>query len=72
MLKNQIKLSGVLWFARGHGKNVRVAVFAQNEKVEEAKKAGADIVGLEDLASDINPVNWTLICLLLPRIRCAL
>ena len=28
-------------------------MFAQNEKVEEAKKAGADIVGLEDLASDI-------------------
>ena len=53
MLKNQIKLSGVLLFYPRVRKNVRVAVFAQNEKVEEAKNAGADIVGCEDLASDI-------------------
>ncbi len=37
----------------GTGKNVRVAVFAQGENAEKAKKAGADIVGFEDLAETI-------------------
>src|SRR3546814_20801115 len=35
------------------GKSVRVAVFAQGEKAEAAKAAGADIVGMEDLADAI-------------------
>lgn len=37
----------------GTGKTVRVAVFAQGENAEKAKKAGADIVGFEDLAEQI-------------------
>jgi len=37
----------------GTGKSVRVAVFAQGENAETAKAAGADIVGLEDLADTI-------------------
>jgi large subunit ribosomal protein L1 len=37
----------------GNGKKVRVAVFAQGSKAEEAKQAGADIVGMEDLAEKI-------------------
>ncbi len=37
----------------GTGKNVRVAVFAVGNKAEEAKKAGADIVGMDDLAAEI-------------------
>ncbi len=37
----------------GTGKQVRVAVFAQGEKADAAREAGADIVGLEDLAQDI-------------------
>ncbi|MCX7114642.1 MAG: 50S ribosomal protein L1 [Gammaproteobacteria bacterium] len=38
---------------KGTGKTVRVAVFAQGENAEKAKKAGADIVGFEDLAEKI-------------------
>ncbi len=37
----------------GTGKTVRVAVFAQGENAEKAKAAGADIVGLEDLAETV-------------------
>jgi large subunit ribosomal protein L1 len=37
----------------GTGKTVRVAVFAQGEKADAARAAGADIVGFEDLAAEI-------------------
>ena len=41
----------------GTGKDVRVAVFAQGENAEKAKAAGADIVGMDDLAADIKAGN---------------
>ena len=41
----------------GTGKSVRVAVFAQGAKAEEAKTAGADIVGFEDLAAEVKAGN---------------
>jgi large subunit ribosomal protein L1 len=44
---------GVCHLPNGSGKNVRVAVFAREPKAEEAKAAGADIVGAEDLVERI-------------------
>ncbi|RME85670.1 MAG: 50S ribosomal protein L1, partial [Zetaproteobacteria bacterium] len=44
---------GVIALPHGTGKEVRVAAFAKGPKAEEAKEAGADIVGAEDLAERI-------------------
>ena len=44
---------GVCELPHGSGRNVRIAVFARGEKAEEAKAAGADIVGAEDIAETI-------------------
>ena len=44
---------GTVALPSGTGKDVRVAVFAAGEAAEEARKAGADIVGVDDLAADI-------------------
>ena len=44
---------GVVGLPNGTGKTVRVAVFARGPKAEEAQKAGADIVGAEDLMETV-------------------
>ena len=44
---------GVCSLPHGNGKSVRVAVFAKGEKADEAKKAGADLVGAEDLMETV-------------------
>jgi len=44
---------GVVGLPNGTGKTMRVAVFARGAKAEEAEKAGADIVGAEDLMESV-------------------
>lgn len=46
-------LRAAIQLPNGSGKTYRVAVFARGDKAEEAKKAGADIVGSDDLMSSI-------------------
>ena len=48
--KSDQVVRGAVVMPNGTGKTKRVAVFAQGAKAEEAKAAGADIVGMEDLA----------------------
>lgn len=50
-------IRGSVVLPNGTGKDVKVAVFAKDKKAEEAKEAGADIVGFEDLAEDIKNGN---------------
>ena len=47
------QVRGVVTLPHGTGKTVRVAVFARGDRAEAAKKAGADIVGAEDLAAQV-------------------
>src|ERR1700749_2027417 len=44
---------GVVALPNGTGRSLRVAVFAKGPKAEEAKKAGGDMVGAEDLAETV-------------------
>src|SRR5579872_3218718 len=51
--KSDQVVRGAVVMPNGTGKTKRVAVFAQGAKAEEAKAAGADIVGMDDLAAQV-------------------
>jgi large subunit ribosomal protein L1 len=51
--KSDQLVRGSIVLPSGTGKTARVAVFAQGEKAEQAKAAGAEIVGMDDLAANI-------------------
>ena len=51
--KSEQNVRGSMVLPNGTGKKLKVVVFAQNEQVDAAKNAGADEVGLEDLAEKI-------------------
>ena len=51
--KSDQVVRGALVLPQGTGKSVRVAVFTQGEPAKAAKAAGADVVGLEDLAAQV-------------------
>lgn len=51
--KSDQTVRGAIVLPKGTGKSVRVAVFAQGDKAQAAKDAGADVVGFEDLAAQV-------------------
>ena len=55
--KSDQVVRGATVLPHGTGKRVRVAVFAEGETAEAAKEAGADLVGMEDLAEEIRKGN---------------
>ena len=55
--KSDQVVRGAVVLPNGTGKTKRVAVFAQGAKAEEAKAAGADIVGMDDLAAQVKAGN---------------
>jgi large subunit ribosomal protein L1 len=55
--KSDQVVRGAVVLPNGTGKTKRVAVFAQGAKAEEAKAAGADVVGMEDLAEQVKAGN---------------
>ncbi len=48
------QVRGIVNLPNGSGRSSRVAVFAKGAKADEAKKAGADVVGAEDLVEQVN------------------
>lgn len=51
--KSDQAVRGAIVLPQGTGKSVRVAVFAQGDKAQQARDAGADVVGFDDLAAEI-------------------
>ena len=61
--KTEQNIRGVINLPKGTGKKIRVAVMAKGDKAKEAKEAGADIVGDDDLAQKVKEgqINFDLL-----------
>ena len=57
--KTDTPVRGTVKLPAGSGKKVKVVVFAGGDHAEEAKAAGADVVGLDDLVDKIMKEGWT-------------
>jgi large subunit ribosomal protein L1 len=68
--KSDQVVRGSVVLPAGTGKTVRVAVFAQGEKAEAAKAAGADVVGFDDLAAEVKAGNMISTCVSRRRTPC--
>ncbi len=55
--KSDQVVRGATVLPNGSGKNVRVAVFTDGDNAKAAKEAGADIVGMDDLAAEVKKGN---------------
>ena len=58
--KSDQAVRGATTLPNGTGKEVRVAVFTSGANAEAATAAGADKVGMEDLAEEVKAAIWTL------------
>ena len=58
LVKSDSPVRGTVKLPAGSGKNVKVLVFAGGEPADEAKSAGADYVGLDDLVEKITKEGW--------------
>ena len=58
LTKGDTAVRGTVKLPNGSGKTVKVAVFAGGEHAEEARKAGADYVGLADLVEKVTKEGW--------------
>jgi len=69
--KSDQVVRGAVVLPHGTGKSKRVAVFAQGAKADEARAAGADVVGMEDLAEQVKAGNLNFDVVIASLTRCA-
>ena len=70
--KSDQVVRGATVLPNGSGKEVRVAVFTDGDNAKAATEAGADIVGMDDLADEVKKATWILMLLSLRQTPCVL